>query len=97
MCIRDSFYVDHFRMGNLYPLLMLPGFDPRPWGTQDLSPIYPNRRFEEKIGEAWLTGDDCKIANGPLTGLSLIHISPGLVGASFRALAADCRDSAVLP
>jgi mannose-6-phosphate isomerase len=58
-------------MGNLYPLLMLPGFDPRPWGTHDLSPIYPNRKFEEKIGEAWLTGDDCKIANGPLTGQTL--------------------------
>jgi mannose-6-phosphate isomerase len=62
-------------MGNLYPLLMLPGFDPRPWGTQDLSPIYPNRRFEEKIGEAWLTGDDCKIANGPLTGQTLAQLS----------------------
>src|SRR6202161_4565239 len=55
-------------MGDLYPLLMLPGFDPRPWGTHDLSPIYPNRQFAEKIGESWLTGDDCKIDNGPLIG-----------------------------
>jgi mannose-6-phosphate isomerase len=62
-------------MGNLYPLLMLPGFDPRPWGTLDLSPIYPNRRFEEKIGEAWLTGDDCKVANGPLAGQKLTQVS----------------------
>src|SRR5580700_8808606 len=62
-------------MSNLYPLLMLPGFDPRPWGTQDLSPIYPNRRFEEKIGESWLTGDDCKIANGPLIGQTLAQVS----------------------
>lgn len=62
-------------MGNLYPLLMLPGFDPRPWGTQDLSPIYPNHKFEEKIGEAWLSGDDCKVANGPLTGKTLAHLS----------------------
>jgi mannose-6-phosphate isomerase len=62
-------------MGNLYPLLMLPGFDPRPWGTHDLSPIYPNRKFEEKIGEAWLTGDDCKVANGPLTGQTLAQVS----------------------
>src|SRR5271154_1042750 len=62
-------------MGNLYPLLMLPAFDPRPWGTHDLSPIYPNRQFEEKIGEAWLTGDDCKIANGPLIGQSLAQVS----------------------
>lgn len=62
-------------MGNLYPLLMLPAFDPRPWGTRDLSPIYPNRPFEEKIGEAWLTGDDCKIANGPLSGQTLGQVS----------------------
>jgi len=62
-------------MGSLYPLLMLPAFDPRPWGTEDLSPIYPNHRFSEKIGEAWLTGDDCKVANGPLTGKTLAELS----------------------
>ncbi len=54
---------------------MLPGFDPRPWGTHDLSPIYPNHKFEEKIGEAWLTGDDCKVANGALTGKTLSQLS----------------------
>jgi len=54
---------------------MLPGFDPRPWGTHDLSPIYPNHRFEEKIGEAWLSGDDCKVANGPFTGMTLAQLS----------------------
>jgi len=62
-------------MGNLYPLLMLPGFDPRPWGTLDLSPIYPNHKFDEKIGEAWLSGDDCKVANGPLKGKTLALLS----------------------
>jgi mannose-6-phosphate isomerase len=61
-------------MSDLYPLLMLPAFDPRPWGTHDLSPIY-NRKFEEKIGEAWLTGDECKVANGPLTGQTLSQAS----------------------
>jgi len=60
---------------NLYPLLMFPAFDPRPWGTLDLSPIYPNHKFEEKIGEAWLTGDECKVANGPLTGKTLSQLS----------------------
>lgn len=54
---------------------MLPGFDPRPWGTEDLSPIYPNHKFNQKIGEAWLTGDDCKVANGPLTGKTLAQLS----------------------
>ncbi len=59
----------------MYPMLMLAAFDPRPWGTHDLSPIYPNRKFEEKIGEAWLTGDDCKVANGPFTGQTLSQLS----------------------
>ncbi len=62
-------------MGELYPLLMSPAFDPRPWGTRDLSPIYPNRTFEEKIGEAWLTGDACIAVNGPLRGRSLSELS----------------------
>lgn len=54
---------------------MLPAFDPRPWGTHDLSPIYPNHKFAEKIGESWLTGDDCKVANGPLSGKTLAQLS----------------------
>lgn len=62
-------------MGELYPLLMLPAFDPRPWGTFDLSPIYPNQKFSEKIGEAWLTGDQCKVANGPHAGKTLAELS----------------------
>src|SRR5215471_9179020 len=62
-------------MAELYPLLMSPAFDPRPWGGTDLSPIYPNHRFDEKIGESWLTGDDCKVANGPLARKSLSELS----------------------
>ncbi len=62
-------------MGDLYPLLMQPTFDPRPWGTLDLSPIYPNHKFEQKIGEAWLTGDDCNVTNGPLAGQTLSQLS----------------------
>jgi mannose-6-phosphate isomerase len=62
-------------MSALYPFSMQPAFDPRPWGTLDLSPIYPNHKFDEKIGEAWLTGDACKVANGPLKGKSLAELS----------------------
>jgi len=61
-------------MNDLYPLLLSPKFDPRPWGALDLAPIYPNHRFDEKIGEAWLTGDDCRVANGPLRGRSLSEL-----------------------
>jgi mannose-6-phosphate isomerase len=62
-------------MQPLYPLLMQPAFDPRPWGTLDLSPIYPNHKFSEKIGESWLSGDDCKVANGPIKGETLSKLS----------------------
>ena len=75
-------------MPQLYPLLMSPAFDPRPWGTLDLSPIYPNHKFSEKIGEAWLTGDDCQVQNGPLAKRTLAELSkefgPELVGAAAR-------------
>jgi len=75
-------------MTDLYPLRMLPAFDPRPWGTTDLSPIYPDHKFDEKIGEAWLTGDDCRVANGPLAGRTLADLSQAwgreLVGEAAR-------------
>jgi mannose-6-phosphate isomerase len=62
-------------MNDLYPLLMSPVFDPRPWGALDLSPVYPNHRFDEKIGESWLTGGDGKVANGHLKGKSLAELT----------------------
>jgi mannose-6-phosphate isomerase len=54
---------------------MSPAFDPRPWGTLDLSAIYPNAKFNERIGEAWLTGDNCVVTNGPLAKKSLATLS----------------------
>lgn len=75
-------------MSELYPFRMLPAFDPRPWGTTDLSPIYPNHNFDEKIGEAWLTGDHCKVGNGPSAGRTLAELSSehgrSLVGEAAR-------------
>ena len=61
-------------MEKLYPLLMKPLFDPRPWGRFDLSPIY-SPKFDEKIGESWLTGDNCVAQNGRLAGKSLAELS----------------------
>jgi mannose-6-phosphate isomerase len=54
---------------------MQPAFDPRPWGTLDLSVIYPNHKFNERIGEAWLTGDNCIVANGTLAKRTLADLS----------------------
>lgn len=57
----------------LYPLLLKPFFSPRPWGARDLSPIYTEfpGKDGEPIGESWLTGDQCVVANGPLAGKTL--------------------------
>lgn len=61
-------------MSNLYPLLLVPEFHERPWGTRDLKPIYTRVVGKNPIGEAWLTGDSCKIANGPLAGRTLVEL-----------------------
>lgn len=58
-------------MSILYPLRLLPEFHQRVWGSRDLSPIYPDVTAAEPIGEAWLTGDRCRVANGSLAGASL--------------------------
>lgn len=75
-------------MAELYPFLMSPAFDPRPWGTLDLAPIYPNHKFNERIGEAWLTGDKCQVTNGPLARRTLADLSKefglNLVGSASR-------------
>lgn len=77
-------------MQELYPLLMKPYFDPRPWGARDLAPIYDLHVHpgEESIGEVWLTWDNCEVANGPLAGTKLGEVcrryGRALVGDSAR-------------
>ncbi len=58
-------------MSDLYPLRLEPYFDPRPWGSRDLRPVYQEAPGTDPIGEAWLTWDECRIANGPLAGAKL--------------------------
>jgi mannose-6-phosphate isomerase len=63
-------------MSQLYPLLLIPEFHERIWGTRDLSAFYPSHRVgSEPIGEAWLTGEDCRVANGALQGRTLGEIA----------------------
>ncbi len=61
-------------MSELYPLLLIPIFDERPWGVRDLRPIY-TRVVKEPIGESWLTWEDNRVANGPLAGRTLGELS----------------------
>jgi mannose-6-phosphate isomerase len=75
-------------MSALCPFLLRPEFVERPWGARDLSPIYPEHRCGKPVGEVWLTGDDNRVANGPLVGRSLDELCKqygrALVGESAR-------------
>src|SRR5262249_3763653 len=62
-------------MPDLYPLLLQPQFHERIWGTRDLAPVYSREITGHPIGEAWLTGDDCRVANGPLAGRTLAELT----------------------
>jgi mannose-6-phosphate isomerase len=57
-------------MPQLYPFLVIPIFDERPWGVRDLRPVY-TRVVNDPIGESWLTWEENRVANGPLAGQSL--------------------------
>ena len=61
-------------MSDLYPFLLLPIFDERPWGVRDLRPIY-TKVVKDPIGESWLTWGDSCIANGPFAGRTLGDIA----------------------
>jgi len=58
-------------MSDLSPFRLLPDFKERVWGSRDLSPIYPQVPGDKPIGEAWLTGDDNRVADGPFAGATL--------------------------
>jgi len=75
-------------MPELYPLLLQPRFHERPWGARDLAPVYSREITGAPIGEAWLTGDDCRVDNGPLSGKTLAAVArdfgPDLLGETAR-------------
>ena len=66
------------------PIRIDPIFSPRLWGSRSLAPIYPEKtNLAEPLGEAWLTGVDCKVASGPLAGKNL--------GEAWSAMPAEWR------
>src|SRR5438309_7744638 len=62
-------------MPDLYPLLLQPEFHERVWGTRDLKPFYAREVVGGPIGEAWLTGDKCTVANGTFAGRNLADLA----------------------
>jgi len=54
------------------PARLDPIFSQRPWGARSLAPLFPEKSdLREPIGEAWLTGLDCRFADGPFAGQTL--------------------------
>lgn len=68
-------------MSALAPFRLQPTFAPRTWGRPDLSAWYAASGLpkveagSDPIGEAWLTGPDCVVADGPNAGSTLAQIA----------------------
>jgi mannose-6-phosphate isomerase len=74
------------------PARLAPVFMSRIWGARNLSPLFPERSQEpESVGEAWLTGNDCRFATGEFAGRTLGEVWPDLpeewTGTRLRGLA----------
>jgi mannose-6-phosphate isomerase len=68
----------------LCPLRLEPTFSPRPWGSLSLAPFFPEKsNLTEPIGEAWMTGSESRLANGPFRGKS--------VGEAWIGMSSDWR------
>lgn len=69
---------------NAEPFRIEPIFSPRIWGARSLAPIFPEKtNLAEPLGEAWLTGVDCRVATGPFAGKTL--------GEAWREMPAEWR------
>jgi len=53
------------------PFSLTPYFSPRIWGADSLAPWYEVPGQSGPVGEAWLTGDQCVVENGPCKGMAL--------------------------
>jgi mannose-6-phosphate isomerase len=57
---------------SLCPARLEPIFSPRPWGARNLAPLFPEKsNLAEPLGEAWMSGVECRFASGPFAGQKL--------------------------
>jgi mannose-6-phosphate isomerase len=62
----------HIEKGVICPARLDPIFSPRPWGSLSLAPFFPDMsKLAEPIGEAWMTGSECRFVTGPFAGQKL--------------------------
>jgi mannose-6-phosphate isomerase len=64
----------------LGPFRLAPWFSARPWGRLDLRPWYKTTGTTEPVGEAWLTGPQCLVETGALTGQTLAQAAANEFG-----------------
>jgi mannose-6-phosphate isomerase len=64
------------------PLILQPHFVERIWGTEALVPFYPSQ--DRKIGESWLTAEDCLVENSELTLREVAQQEPGAFASEGR-------------
>jgi len=63
----------------LCPARLEPTFSPRPWGSRSLAPLFPDKtNLAEPIGEAWMTGNESRFANGPFACKTLGEAWPAM-------------------
>jgi mannose-6-phosphate isomerase len=64
----------------LCPARLEPIFSPRPWGSLSLAPYFPEKsNLTEPLGEAWMTGNECRFASGPFMGRTLGSVWPEIL------------------
>ena len=64
---------------SLCPVRLEPIFSPRPWGARSLAPLFPDKsNLAEPLGEAWMTGVECRFASGSFAGQKLGDVWPTL-------------------
>jgi mannose-6-phosphate isomerase len=62
---------EKYAASSWFPFKIAPSFADRVWGTSDLRPWFDVAAKEKRIGEAWLTGDQCTVATGAFSGQRL--------------------------
>jgi mannose-6-phosphate isomerase len=56
----------------LCPARLEPIFSARPWGSLSLAPLFAEKsNLAEPLGEAWMTGSECRFSSGPFAGRKL--------------------------
>ena len=70
------------------PIELIPLFQERVWGSQDLAPFYPNAAVRDRIGEAWFTFRENTTKSGERLG-DLIRMHPQLLGTAYDAAHPD--------